>query len=99
MLKDFVVVCCGEPASVTCTVNANVPTAVGVPLRTPAALRVSPVGSGPEPAASDQTYGVNPPPAASVWLYAAPYLPPARLTVVMTSGAETRMLNDFVFVC
>src|SRR5712671_2606649 len=80
-------------------VNENVPTTAGVPLSTPAALKASPVGNGPEPAASDHFSGAIPPLAASVCEYATPYLAPGRLAVVMTSGAAMRMLRVCVFVC
>jgi len=50
--------------SVTCTVNV-VPVAVGVPLITPAADRVSPVGK--DPVARDHVLVPVPPVAASVW--------------------------------
>jgi hypothetical protein len=51
--------------SLSCTLKLKVPAAVGVPLRAPPALRVSPGGSGPLPAASDQVYGGVPPACAS----------------------------------
>lgn len=66
MLRDFLATCWGELLSATWTVNENVPMAVGVPLSTPAGLKLIPVGNGAEPEASDQTYGEIPPLAASV---------------------------------
>src|SRR5512139_3476638 len=70
---------------VTCTVKLCVPNAVGVPLKTPAVDRESPAGS--VPADTDQLYGVVPPVAANVWLYAVPTVPEGRgLTVVIESG-------------
>ena len=52
-------------ASVTPTVNAYVPTDVGVPDRSPeSASRVRPGGSEPE--VTDQVYGVMPPVALSI---------------------------------
>jgi hypothetical protein len=50
-------------ASVTRTVKLEVAAVEGVPLSTPALLRVSPAGSVPE--ATAQVYGVAPPVAAS----------------------------------
>jgi hypothetical protein len=55
-----------DAASVTRTVKLGLPAAVGVPLITPDALRVSPAGKDPE--ASVQAYGVAPPAAESCWL-------------------------------
>ena len=55
MVSDLVAICCGVLVSATCAVNVNVPTTDGVPLSTPAELKVIPLGNGPEPDASDQT--------------------------------------------
>lgn len=52
--------------SVTCTVIGKLPEAVGVPARTPDALKVTPAGK--VPAVRDQAYGVVPPVAANVAL-------------------------------
>jgi len=49
--------------SVTCAVKSNDPACVGVPLKTPSALRDSPGGSDP---ANDQVYGLEPPVAVRV---------------------------------
>ena len=68
MLKFAVALCAGELASVTLTVNDVVPAAVGVPLICPALLSVSPAGKEPEEI--DQLYGVVPPLAANVAVYA-----------------------------
>jgi hypothetical protein len=65
-----VAVSAGVWESVTWTVKLEVPAVVGVPEITPPELKESPAGS--EPDASDQLYGVTPPAAASVWLYATP---------------------------
>ncbi len=46
-------------ASVTVAVNENVPVDVGVPVITPAGLKLNPGGSAPE--VMDQVYGVVPP--------------------------------------
>ena len=55
-----------DAASVTRSVTAKLPFAVGVPLTTPAPLRFTPGGRLPD--AIDQLYGVTPPVAATVWL-------------------------------
>jgi hypothetical protein len=60
-----------ETASVTLTVKLEVAAfgiagAVGVPVRTPAVLKVKPAGSAPD--ASAHVYGVVPPVAESDWL-------------------------------
>jgi len=62
--KSFVDEALSLPA--TRTVKLEVPAAVGVPLRTPAADKLRPAGGVPE--VTDQLYGVVPPVAASVWL-------------------------------
>lgn len=63
MLSDFVAVLLF--ASVTLTVNEDVPDAVGVPEIAPVeAFSVSPAGS--EPLLTDHEYGVVPPLACSV---------------------------------
>ncbi len=63
-----VAVAAGRPdtgaESLTCAVNANVPTAVGVPEMVPEGLRVKPGGS--EPSIIDQVYGGMPPVAFKV---------------------------------
>jgi hypothetical protein len=51
-------------------VKFAVPAVVGVPEITPPEDRDNPAGG--EPDARDQLYGVTPPVAASVWLYATP---------------------------
>ena len=50
-VRGWVVICGGELASLTWTVIAKLPAAVGVPVITPLLLKVNPVGSGPEPEA------------------------------------------------
>jgi hypothetical protein len=75
----------GVAESVTLTVKFEVPAVVGVPLMTPPELKDSPAGSVPE--SSDHVYGVTPPVAESVWLYATPIWPSGRLEVVTVRGA------------
>jgi len=69
-----------------------------VPLSTPAADRVSPAGS--DNSDTDQVYGVVPPVAANVWLYAVPTVPAGSgLAVLIESAAGfTVTLNAFVAV-
>ena len=50
--------------SVTVTVKVNAPLCVGVPLRTPAELKVTPAGNAPE--VNDHVYGLVPPVAVKV---------------------------------
>jgi hypothetical protein len=50
--------CCGLALSLSVTVTLNVPAAVGVPLNTPAELRVSPAGI---PRVAAKVYGGIPP--------------------------------------
>jgi hypothetical protein len=64
MLRLAVAVFAGVLASVTFTVNVDVPAAVGVPLICPAPLSVNPFGNAP--ALIDQLYGVVPPVAVTV---------------------------------
>ena len=61
MVNDWVAVALA--ASAAWMVKLNVPAAMGVPVRLPAALRVRPVGSAPE---DDQVYGEVPPVATRV---------------------------------
>lgn len=49
----------GEPASLTCTVNAKLPAWVGIPAIWPDAETLKPVGK--EPVVIDQLYGAVPP--------------------------------------
>jgi len=74
-----------EAASVTFAVNPNVPAAVGVPDNTPALDSVSPPGS--VPALTDHMYEPVPPVAASDAEYAVPTCPPAKVALVIASGA------------
>ena len=90
--------CCGEDESATCTLNENVPVAVGVPEITPAVLKESPPGKD-EPDESDHASGAMPPVVASVCVYAAPNFAGARPVVVIASGAAIRMVSDCVLVC
>jgi len=74
-------------APVTRTVTLELAAVVGVPSRTPVADRLMPAGSVPED--TDQLYGVVPPVAASVWLYAVPTAPAGREAVVIVNAAAT----------
>jgi hypothetical protein len=67
MLNGWLAVCgVGVLESVTVTVKAAVPAAVGVPEIVPELLGVSPAGSAP--AVSVQVKGVTPPIAVRAWL-------------------------------
>jgi hypothetical protein len=80
-VRFTVAFCCGLPASFAVNVNAvALATAVGVPLIVPVELSVRPAGS--VPLVNVHAYGVVPPVAASVALYAAPICPFARDVVV-----------------
>ena len=69
-----------------------VPVPVGVPEITPPVDSVSPAGKL-EPDTTVQLYGEVPPPAANVWLYATPCVPPGSGDVVATvSGAPAAVL-------
>ena len=77
-----------EAPPVTSTVKLDVPAVVGVPLKTPAALRVNPAGG--VPTVTNQLYGGVPPVAANVWLYAVPTVPAVSGLVVVIAGAAGR---------
>ena len=100
MLRLAVALCAGELASVTFTVNDAVPAVVGVPLIWPALLSVNPAGNEPEEIA--QLYGVVPPLAANVAVYAVPTVPPVSEEVVTCTDAPaavTTMLKFAVALC
>ena len=73
ILKLAVVLCAGEPLSLTFTVNEKVPAVVGVPLICPPLLNVNPAGKAPELIA--QLYGVVPPVAPKLAVYGAVKVP------------------------
>lgn len=76
--------CVGLVESVTVIPTVPELAPVGVPLITPLdALMLNPAGSP----VADHVYGVVPPVAATVALYAAPALPPGNDAVVMVGGA------------
>jgi hypothetical protein len=75
---------------VTRTVKVEVPAVVGVPLIAPPVDRERPAGRDPEE--TDQLYGVVPPLADNVWLYAVPTVPAGSglaVEIVGACGAET----------
>jgi hypothetical protein len=101
-LNAFVAVCAvGTVESVTLAVKLNVPAAVGVPEIVPlAAASVRPAGNAPE--LMLQLYGVVPPLAANVVVYAVPTCAEGTELVVICTGvtaAATVTLNAFVAVC
>lgn len=74
--------------SVARTVKANVPDTDGVPLSTPALLRVTPAGSAPTVTA--KVYGAVPPVAVSVWLYATENTPAGSVAgLIVIVGADS----------
>ena len=79
----------------TCTVKLALAVDQGVPLITPALLRIKP--GGRLPAASDHVYGVSPPLAVKVWLYGTVAAPEGSgpLAVVMTGGPMIKLIPRF----
>jgi hypothetical protein len=76
--------------SVTFAVKFEAPVAVGVPVIAPVEVtRDSPAGR--LPVAIAQVYGLAPPVAASIWLYATLIVSAGRLDVVIVNGAMTAM--------
>jgi hypothetical protein len=96
MLSAFVAVCFGLLESVTCTVKAKVPAAVGVPEIAPALLSVRPAGSAP--ALIDHAYGVAPPAARIVAEYDVPTRALAIDVVLTDRGALTTIAKAAVAV-
>jgi hypothetical protein len=102
MLSAWVAVCAvGVVESVTLTVKLKVPDAVGVPEIEPVeAVKLSPAGNEPE--LMLQMYGVVPPVAASVAVYAVPCVPfDSELVVMLTADVvleSTVMLRAWVAV-
>ena len=84
------------PPPLTWTVKLETPAAVGVPLKTPAEDSVSPAGSAPEN--TDQLYGVVPPVAANVWLYALPTVPAGSGDDVVIDSAAGSTVTENAFV-
>src|ERR1035437_1403806 len=81
--------------STACTVNLDVPKAVGVPLREPLGFRVRPAGRVPP--MSVNVYGVAPPVAAKLSAYGVPTPPAGRIGKVvictLAGGLETVRTN------
>ena len=78
--------CGGVPVSATSTTNGKVPTTVGVPEISPAALKFNPGGS--DPPTSDQASALTggiPPRAVSVAEYGCPLTAEGRAAVLMSS--------------
>src|SRR5665213_1980892 len=82
----------GDSESVTCAVNDEVPTAVGVPAICPLLVSARPGGNDPE--ANDHVNGVDPPVASRDAAYLAPTLAAGREAVVTATGGTA--LNDHV---
>jgi hypothetical protein len=93
-------ICAGDPASVTETVNVELPLAVGVPEITPALDSVSPAGRLPD--AMDHVYPGVPPVTLSAFAYDAPTCaagsePDPMLSVGITG--RTTIENVTVWLC
>jgi hypothetical protein len=95
MVSVNVPLAAAELASVTVTMNAAVPAAVGVPVIAPAEERERPGGSAPR--ASDQEYGAAPPVAARVCEYGAPTAPAGKVGPV-TVSAVTAIVSVWLAV-
>jgi len=96
MVTFPVLVCAGLLESVTVTDAVKGPAAVGVPVTWPAELMESPAG---RPVAV-KLYGVVPPEAVTVALYAVPTVPFGREVVVSTSPVGAIVMVTFpVLVC
>lgn len=98
MLKDAVAV--SELAPITWTVKLLAPLPVGVPEIAPAEESVRPAGKLPE--AIDHVYGVVPPLAVSVVLYAVFCVPEGNDVVLMVGGCGAGAIVRFkeaVAVC
>jgi hypothetical protein len=76
-------------ASLTYTVNSKISHDVGVPLKTPSWLKLSPGGNVELFAVN--LYGALPPVAVSVWLYASPNAPSGSV-----SGQIVRLGQDTI---
>lgn len=95
-----VTACAGELESLTWNVRLKTPESAAVPEMTPAADKLSPVGS--EPPEIDQLYGVFPPVAPSVALYEVFICAVGSTGVVICSDATERvmvMLRFAVALC
>lgn len=91
MLRACFAVCAGDSKSVACTVKEKDPLAVGVPEITPPDEIAKPVGK--VPLANVQLYGLTPPLAVSVWLYAVLSVALGRVVVVIMSVAACVMVR------
>ena len=75
-------------SSVVRTTKSDVPTVVGVPLKTPElGSRASPGGSAPED--TDHVYGVAPPEASSWAAYGTPIVPPGSDVLLIVTAVST----------
>jgi hypothetical protein len=97
IVKDCAADCDGTAPSTTLAVNVKVPATNGVPLKTPAALRVMPGGRTP---LTDHAYGVVPPFATIVCCgYGVPTIPGGNEDGTIVSAAAIRIVSDFVASC
>lgn len=96
--RTAVAVCGVGLESFACTVKLVAPAAVGVPVITPVALIVKPLGKE-LPLASEYIYGRIPPVAETLALYAAPWTPFGRIAVVIDTAGVTVMERFAVMIC
>jgi hypothetical protein len=96
MLRLAVAVSGGLAASATCTVKLKFPPAVGDPEIDPSPFTLSP--GGRVPPVKVQLYGVIPPDACSIALYAVPTVAPASDAVVIAVGGTTVIDPEADFV-
>jgi hypothetical protein len=87
--------CAGGPLSVTFTVTIELPATVGVPLTTQP-VSESPVGSDPE---IEQLYGVVPPVAVIVELYATPTCPFGKVFVMLSAVGAITIVSFALTLC
>ena len=92
IVTDSTLVALAPAASVAVTVNVGAPAAAGVPLITPAVLKVNPPGN--EPAVTAQLTGDVPPVEASGAEYAAPAVPADSVVVVTDSTGLIVNVNE-----
>jgi hypothetical protein len=93
MESGLLAFCTGVEESVTCTVKADCPALVGVPLIIPALLKLRPAGNVPD--ATVHEYGVVPPDAVSGDEYAIPTVPFGNEAVVtISTGTPTFILME-----
>ena len=92
IVTDMVLVGAAPAASVTLTVKLNVPAAVGVPLKTPAELKLKPPGTDPE--LTDHVSVPVPPVVAKVCEYTTPTSPTGSGEDVVIASAGLIVIEN-----